>query len=58
MLKDARTLRHLDRLHEQLRSAVPEPVLREALIHLWYLSRLMLILSDFVVGEESVQTIG
>jgi hypothetical protein len=41
MLKDARTLRHLDRLHEQLRSAVPEPVLREALIHLWYLSRLM-----------------
>jgi hypothetical protein len=40
MLKDARTLRHLARLHEQLRSAVPEPVLREALIHLWYLSRL------------------
>ena len=41
MLKDARTLRHLDRLHEQLRLAVPEPMLREALIHLWYLSRLM-----------------
>jgi hypothetical protein len=41
MLKDARTLSHLDRLHEQLRSAVPEPMLREALIHLWYLSRLM-----------------
>jgi hypothetical protein len=41
MLKDARTLRHLDRLHEQLRSAVPEPMLREALIHLWYLRRLM-----------------
>jgi hypothetical protein len=41
MLKDARTLSHLDRLHEQLRSAVPEPMLREALIHLWSLSRLM-----------------
>src|SRR4030095_14247569 len=41
MLKDARTLSHLDRLHEQLRSAVPEPMLREALIHVWYLSRLM-----------------
>jgi hypothetical protein len=41
MLKDARTLSHLDRLHEQLRLAVPEPMLREALIHLWYLSRLM-----------------
>jgi hypothetical protein len=41
MLKDARTLSHSDRLHEQLDSAVPEPMLREALIHLWYLSRLM-----------------
>ena len=39
MLKDARTLSHLDRLHEQLRSAVPEPMLREALTHLWYLSQ-------------------
>ena len=33
MLKDARTLRHVDRLHEQRRSAVPEPMWREALIH-------------------------
>jgi hypothetical protein len=41
MLKDAQTLRHLDRLHEQLRLAVPEPMLREALIHLWYWSRLL-----------------
>ena len=40
MLKDARTLRHVDRLHEQLRSAVAEPMLREALVHLWYLRRL------------------
>jgi hypothetical protein len=37
MLKDARTLSHLDRLHEQLRVAVPEPMLRDALVHLWYL---------------------
>jgi hypothetical protein len=37
MLKDARTLSHLDRLHEQLRLAVPEPMLRDALVHLWYL---------------------
>jgi hypothetical protein len=41
MLKDARTLSHLDRLHEQLNLAVPEPRRREALTHLWYLSRLM-----------------
>jgi hypothetical protein len=41
MLKDARTLSHLDRLHEQLGSVVPETILREALTHLWYLSRLM-----------------
>ena len=37
MLKDARTLSQLDRLHEQLRLAVPEPMLRDALVHLWYL---------------------
>jgi hypothetical protein len=36
MLKDARTLSHLDRLHEQLRVAVPAPMLRDALVHLWY----------------------
>lgn len=41
MLKDARTLRHVDRRHEPLRSAVPEPMLREALIHVESLSRLM-----------------
>ena len=39
MLKDARTLSHLDRLHEQLRSAIAEPTLRDALVHLWYLLR-------------------
>ena len=37
MLKDARTLSHLDRLHEQLSLAVPEPMLRDALVHVWYL---------------------
>src|ERR671930_1680633 len=39
MLCDARTLRHVDRLHEQLRSAIAEPLLRDALVHLWYLLR-------------------
>jgi hypothetical protein len=37
MLSDVRTLSHLDRLHEQLRVAVPEPMLRDALVHVWYL---------------------
>ena len=37
MLKDARTLSHVDRLHKQLRLAVPEPMLRDALVHVWYL---------------------
>jgi len=41
MLQDARTRRHVDRLPEQRRLAVPEPRLREALIHLWSWSRLM-----------------
>src|SRR5919197_6377798 len=51
MLKDARTLSHVDRLHEQLRLAVPEPMVREALIHLWSLSRLM----QRAEGEDRVR---
>lgn len=39
MLSDARTLRHWDRLHEQLSSAIAEPMLRAALVHLWSLLR-------------------
>jgi hypothetical protein len=39
MLSDARTLSHLDRLHEQLGSAIAEPKLRDALMHLWYVLR-------------------
>jgi hypothetical protein len=31
----------LDRLNDQLALAVPEPRLREALTHLWYLSQAM-----------------
>jgi hypothetical protein len=38
LLSDERTLRHLDRLHEHLTSAVPEPVLRDALTRLWYMN--------------------
>jgi hypothetical protein len=36
LLSDDRTLRHLDRLHEPLTSAVSEPMLRDALTRLWY----------------------
>jgi hypothetical protein len=36
LLRDDRTLSHLDRLHEHLTSAVSEPVLRDALARLWY----------------------
>jgi hypothetical protein len=39
MLSDARTLSHVDRLHEQLCSAIAAPMLRDALVHLWYLLR-------------------
>ena len=38
LLSDERTLRHLDRLHEHLTSAVSEPVLRDALTRLWYVN--------------------
>jgi len=38
LLSDERTLRHVDRLHEHLTSAVPEPVLRDALTRLWYMN--------------------
>jgi hypothetical protein len=38
LLRDERTLRHVDRLHEHLTSAVPEPVLRDALTRLWYMN--------------------
>ena len=41
MLKEARTLRHVDRLPAQRNVAVPEPMRREALIHGGYLSRLL-----------------
>jgi hypothetical protein len=37
LLKDKRTLSHLDRLAEQLSLGVPEPLLRGAWTHLWYL---------------------
>src|SRR5439155_7951272 len=36
LLSDDRTLSHVDRLSEHLRSAVSEPVLRDALTRLWY----------------------
>jgi hypothetical protein len=39
MLSEARALGHVDRLHEQWRSARAEPMLRDALVHLWYVLR-------------------
>ena len=38
LLKDERTLSHLDRLEKQLEEAVPEPMLRESLTRLWFFS--------------------
>jgi hypothetical protein len=40
-LRDERTLRHLDRLHEQLTEAVSQPLVREALTRLWAVSEAM-----------------
>jgi hypothetical protein len=39
LLKDERTLSHLDRLEKQLVEAVPEPMLRESLTRLWFFSK-------------------
>ncbi len=60
LLKDARTLSHLDRLHEQLRLSVSDAMLQESLTHLWYLHSVMrraegkdrVRLSQLVVMEQ------
>ncbi len=41
LLRDERTLSHLDRLHVHLTAAVSEPVLLEALARLWYVNTQM-----------------
>jgi hypothetical protein len=51
VLSDARTLSHLDRLAEQLRLAVPEPVLRDALVQLWSMVKTL----KQVEGDERVR---
>ena len=38
LLKDDRTLSHLDRLERQLAETTPEPMLRESLTRLWFFS--------------------
>jgi hypothetical protein len=38
LLNDERTLRHVDRLHEDLTTAVSEPVWQDALTRLWYVN--------------------
>ncbi len=39
LLHDARTLNHLDWMHDQRAQAVPDPLLRKAVVHLWYWRR-------------------
>jgi hypothetical protein len=41
LLSDQRTLRPLDWVHEQLDQAVGEPLLRKAIVRLWYLNEAM-----------------
>ena len=41
LLRDERTLSHVDRLRAHLTAAVSEPVLRDALIRLWYVNTQM-----------------
>src|SRR5262249_57663572 len=36
LLRDARTLSHVDRLEKELAEAVPEPMRRESLTRLWF----------------------
>jgi hypothetical protein len=51
LLSDERTLSHLDRLRAHLTAAVSEPVLRDALTRLWYVSDQM----QQVQGEACVR---
>ncbi len=51
LLKDKRTLSHLDRLEKQLEETVPQPMLRESLIRLWFFSKQL----KHAQGEERNQ---
>jgi hypothetical protein len=51
MLRDARTLSHLDRLEKELAEVVPEPMLRESLTRLWCFSRRLAQAKDEEVGR-------
>lgn len=46
VLRDERTLRHVDRLHQQLVEVVAEPLLRESLVRLWFLHDALTHVSD------------
>jgi hypothetical protein len=61
VLRDERTLSHLDQLHEQLTDTVSDPLLREALTHLWAVSEALRQAEDdthvrlhHVVGMQQV----
>jgi hypothetical protein len=51
MLRDARTLSHLDRLEKELAEVVPKPMLRESLTRLWCFSRRLAQAKDEEVGR-------
>src|SRR5215467_12359351 len=51
LLRDARTLSHLDRLEKELAEVVPEPMLRESLTRLWFFSRRLEQAKDEEVGR-------
>ena len=54
LLRDERTLSHLDRLEKELAEAAPEPLLREALTRLWFFSRRLEQARDEEVGRLGV----
>ena len=51
LLRDARTLSHVDRLEKELAEVVPEPMLRESLTRLWFFSRRLEQAKDEEVGR-------
>jgi len=51
LLRDDRTLSHLDRLEKELAEVVPEPMLRESLTRLWFFSRRLEQAKDEEVGR-------
>ncbi len=51
LLRDDRTLSHLDRLEQELAEVAPEPMLRESLTRLWFFSQRLEQATDEEVGR-------